>query len=72
METMPVLRFIDAGELAWTIQSPAELLAPASGFIFFGRGQAVPYQRLPDGHRLLLHSSGDEPLELLVLRATPE
>jgi hypothetical protein len=68
---LPVLRFVEAGELAWAIDTPATWLTPMLDAVRFRRGQAVPYQRKPDGSRILLRSSGDEPLVLLVLTAMP-
>jgi hypothetical protein len=68
---LPVLRFVEAGELAWAIETPATLLTPMLAAVHFRRGQAVPYQRQPDGWHVLLRSSGDEALVLLVLTATP-
>jgi hypothetical protein len=66
---LPVLRFVEDGELAWAIETPATLLTPMLAAVHFRRGQAVPYQRQPDGWHILLRSSGDEPLVLLVLSA---
>ncbi|MGH2614459.1 MAG: hypothetical protein ACRDJC_04420 [Thermomicrobiales bacterium] len=68
---LPVLRFVEAGQLTWAIETPATLLAPMLAAVHFRRGQAVPYQRQPDGWHILLRSSGDEPLVLLVLTTMP-
>jgi hypothetical protein len=69
--SLPVLRYVAAGELQWAVETPATWLAASPPIAIFRRGQSLPWQPQPPGSRLLLHSSGDEPLELLVLSMTP-
>lgn len=68
---LPVLRYVEAGELRWAVEAPATLLAGSPPTTVFRRGQSLPFEPLPAGHRLLLHSSGEEPLVLLVLSMAP-
>ena len=68
---LPTLRYVDAGELEWAIESPATLLAPMPPTVRFRRGQTIPYQPQPAGRQWLLHNSGDEPLVLPVLSVMP-
>ena len=68
---LPVLRYVETGELHWAIEAPATLLAASPPTTVFRRGQSLPWQPQPPDRGLLLHSSGEEPLVLLVVTLEP-